>query len=67
MKGKEKVRENTIELFRLKVNINGNIHLPKALREEFGIEHKSEVIFGLFELLRHGEISQLPSFDVKFV
>lgn len=57
-----------VPLVRLKVNSNGSIHLPKkVLRDKFGLDKGSEMVIGLFEILEHGEISQLPSFDVKFV
>ena len=64
---KKMTTKSIFEIVRLKVDANGNIHLPKALREEYGIDHKLEVMVGLFELLQHGEISQLPSFDIKFI
>ncbi|MCK4329768.1 hypothetical protein KAX02_07985 [candidate division WOR-3 bacterium] len=61
------IPKNIVELVRLKVDINGNIHLPKSMRKEYGVEHKTELMIGLFEVLNHGEISQMPSFDVKFI
>ena len=61
------IPKNHIPLIRLKVNSNGNIHIPKSLRDEYGVKHKSELVVGLFELLQHGEISQIPTFNVKFV
>ena len=59
--------EDYIPLHRLRVGKNGNIHLPKALINKYGVEAKSELVIGIFELLQHGEISQIPSFNVKFV
>ena len=59
--------EEYVPLLRLKVQGNGNICIPKVMRDKFGVKGKSEIVIGLFEFLEHGEVSTLPSFDVKFV
>lgn len=61
------IPKDFVPLVRLKVQSNGNIHIPKALRDKFDIDKRADMVIGLFELLEHGEISQLPSFNVKFV
>lgn len=51
---------------RVKLQRTGEVMIPKSIRDMLNIEHRDELIVGIFEVLKHGEISELPSFTVSF-
>lgn len=55
-----------IPLIRVKLGSNGNLRIPKAVREMYGLEYSNDIVIGVFEILKHAEISKLPSFSVSF-
>ena len=58
--------KNKIPVVRAKMRSDGSIMMPKGVRELLDMEHKDVIAFGLFEILKHGEVSELSSFTVSF-
>lgn len=51
---------------RVKLQRTGEVMIPKSIRVMLNIHHKDELVLGIFEVLKHGEISEIPSFTVSF-
>ena len=51
---------------RVKLQGSGEVMIPKSIRDMLNIEYKDELILGIFEVLKHGESSEIPSFTVSF-
>ena len=58
--------KDRVPMVRAKLRSDGSLSIPKNIRKMLAMQHKDEVVIGVFEILKHGDISEMPSFSVSF-
>lgn len=58
--------KDRIPMVRARLKTDGSLGIPKTVRDMLGMDIHDEIVIGVFEILKHGDISELPSFSVSF-
>lgn len=58
--------KDRVPMVRARLRSDGSLSIPKNIRKMLAMNYKDEVVIGVFEILKHGDISEMPSFSVSF-